>query len=240
MKTHTERLLGLTAALVTASCSGYSAGGTTPQPSKATLSATPAAFTFSLDQNAPQRVDITRSTGAFTSLQLVIGDPSIAGVTTPSLGGASATFSITPIAHGSTSVQVTDQSGATIRVNVTTASCGRPASLLAAQQLVPNPGATHVPTSIGTVYLLTYFQDRTTLSGNLHLIVGRHGSLEGGPLVAATAPPGTVFPTPIPIPNSTQIVVSATVPALAPAHQYKTQVYNDTCQPAVRGATFST
>lgn len=240
MKAHTELLLGLTAALVTASCGGYnSAGGTTP-PSKATLSATPAAFTFILDQNAPQRVDIMRSTGAFTSLQIVIGDPSVAGVTTPSLNGASATFSVIPIAHGSTSVQVTDQTGATTGLNVTTASCGRPASLLAAQQLVPSPDAKHIPTSIGTIYLLAYFQNGSTLSGSLHLIVGQHGSLEGGPLVAATAPPGTVLPTPIPIPNSTQIVVSATVPTLTTAQQYETQVYNDTCQPAVLSGTFTT
>jgi hypothetical protein len=112
--------------------------------------------------------------------------------------------------------------------------------MLAAQQLVPASGTINVSSSIGTLFFLAYFQNGVALSGNLHLIVGKHGTLEGGPLVAATAPPGTVFPTPIPIPNTTEVVVRASVPALAPAHQYRTEVYNDTCQPAVFAGAFST
>src|SRR5450755_2771203 len=236
-----RRLLGVMGGLALAGCGvnlASTVGATSPP--RAALSATPATFTFALDHNAPQVVTVTRSSGTFTSVLLSVADPTIVGVTDPTLSGASATFSIVPVAYGSTTVNVTDQTGATTAVDVSTASCGRPPSLLAAQQLVPSSGATHVSTSIGTLYFLAYFQKNVALSGNLHLIVGQHGSLEGGPLVAATAPPGTIFPTPIPIPNTTQMVVSASVPPLAPAQQYRTELYNDTCQPAELAGTFST
>jgi hypothetical protein len=244
MNVRAWQLLGVLTGLALAGCGGYypdrGVVGPMPSPSPVTLSATPSTYAFALDHNAPQLVNVTRSSGTFASLLLSVADPTIIGVTTPTLSGTSASFSIIPIAHGSTTVRLTDQTGAMTAVHVNTASCGRPASMLAAQQLVPASGATNVSSSIGTLYFLAYFQNGAALSGNLHVIAGNHRTLEGGPLVAATAPPGTIFPTPIPIPNTTDVVVSASVPALAPAQRYRTEVYNDTCQPAVLAGAFST
>ncbi|MGH7707446.1 MAG: hypothetical protein ACREM6_05900 [Vulcanimicrobiaceae bacterium] len=162
------------------------------------------------------------------------------GVTSASLAGATATFSVIPVARGATTITATDSSGAATSVSVATASCGRPPSLLAAQQVVPSPSATGVSTSIGTLYFVAYFLVGTSVSSNLHLTVGAHGTLEGGPLVEATLPPGIIPPTPIPLPNATDTIVSAMVPTLAAGQQYQTELYNDSCQPRVLGGAFST
>jgi hypothetical protein len=234
MNVSAQKTLILVCGLVLAGCSG---GNSSPSPQQVvTLSASPATYTFPLDDNTPEPVSVTRSNGTFTSLALGVADPTVVGVTAPALNGASATFSVIPIAHGATTVTATDSTGAATSVSVTTASCGRPASLVAAQQVVPTAGATGVSASIGTLYFVAYGGG----TGNLHLIVGAHGTLEGGPFVAATLPPGTVLPPPIPLPGVTDTIVSATVPALVPGQQYQTQLYNDTCQPAVLAGTFST
>jgi len=230
-----------------AGCSSDQRGGH-PQPCTGciVLSTTPTAYTFPLDNNTPEPVTVTRSRGSFSSLSLSVGDPTQIGVTTPTLNGAKATFSVIPIAHNyaasnpATTVMLTDSSGAEGSVGITTASCGRPASLLAAQQIFPASGATGTSSSVATVYFVAYFLTGAGVSGSLHVAVGAHGTLEGGPLVAASPPPGTVLPTPIPLPDATDIVVSATVPMLAAGQTYQTQLYNDTCQAPVVAGTFST
>lgn len=242
MNVSAQKTLIVVCGLVLAGCSG---GNSSPSPQPTTpqvvtLSASPATYTFPLDNNTPEPVSVTRSNGTFTSLALGVADPTVVGVTAPALNGTSATFSVIPIAHGATTVTATDSTGASTSVSVTTASCGRPSSLVAAQQVVPAAGATGVSASIGTLYFVAYSLNGLGAAGNLHLIVGAHGTLEGGPLVAATLPPGTVLPTPIPLPGATGTIVSATVPALVPGQQYQTQLYNDTCQPAVLAGTFST
>ena len=104
----------------------------------------------------------------------------------------------------------------------------------------PASGATGTSSSVATVYFVAYFLTGAGVSGSLHVAVGAHGTLEGGPLVAASPPPGTVVPTAIPLPDATDIVVSATVPMLAAGQTYQAQLYNDTCQAPVVAGTFST
>jgi hypothetical protein len=137
-------------------------------------------------------------------------------------------------------VTAADPSGASTFVNVTSAACSTSPTLVAAQQFSPASGAFGVPAGVGTIYFVVYFSNGTTPGGNLHLVVQPHGTLEGGPLVSATMPPGTTLPTPIPLPNATGVVMSATVPALATGQQFETILYNSTCQPAVIGGSFST
>ncbi len=224
--------------LVAVGCSGGSGGG--PAPAPVTLSVSPSSYTFALDDNAPVTVTVTRTGGPFASLALGVADPTIVGVTPLTLSGSAATFSVIPVARGATAVTAVDGSGASASFSVTTASCGRPATLVAAQQFVPAAGATAVAPSIGKMYFVGYFVNGVRAGGKLHLIVGAHGTQEGGPLVQATPPPGTVLPTPIPLPGVTDTVLSATVPALVAGQSYQTQLYNDTCQPAVLAGAFST
>jgi len=75
----------------------------------------------------------------------------------------------------------------------------------AAQQIFPASGATGTSSSVATVYFVAYFLTGAGVSGSLHVAVGAHGTLEGGPLVAASPPPGTVVPTAIPLPDATDI-----------------------------------
>lgn len=221
---------------------GCGGGGSSAAPAQSvTLSVAPAAFTFPLNDNTPEPVSVMRSTGAFASLGLSVGDPTVVGVTAPNLTGASAAFAIIPIAHGATTITATDGTGASTSVSVTTATCGRPPSFLAAQQVVPASGATSVTPSIGQLYFVVYVVSGAGVSGNLHLSVGAHGTLEGGPIVTSSLPPGTILPSPPPLPGPvTSATVSATVPALGAGQQYQTQLYNDTCQGAVVAGTFST
>ncbi|MDQ2663377.1 MAG: hypothetical protein M3Y18_04990 [Candidatus Eremiobacteraeota bacterium] len=208
--------------------------------SPATLAISPASYAFNLDQNAPQTITVTRSSGNFTSLTLSIADPTVVGVFLPTILGSTATFEVIPIAHGTTTVSATDQNGNSATVAVSTALCGRPASLVAAQLFVPATAATGVSSAIGTLYFVAYIVRGAALSGSAHLAVGQHGSLEGGPLVAATAPPGVALPTPIPLPHTTDVIVRASVPPLAAGQHYQAQIYNDTCQPSVIAGSFST
>lgn len=236
----TQKTFFAVCGLMVAGCSGGNSAPSYYSGTPATLLAKPAQYTFSLDNNTPETVSVTRAAGTFSSLGLSVADPTIAGVTMPTLSGATATFSVIPIAHGATTVTATDGTGSSTSVSIATASCGRRASLVAAQQAFPASGATGVSTSIGTLYFVAYFLNGVGLSGRLHLTVGTHGTLEGGPLVAATLPPGAVLPTPIPLPNVSDTIVSATVPALAVGQQYQTELYNDTCQSAVLAGKFST
>lgn len=226
--------------LLLGGCGGGSTS--TPQPGApaVTLSANPSSYTFSLNETAPVPVTISRSVATFASLGLAVGDPTQIGVTIPVLGGATATFSVIPVANGSTTVTATDGSGVSTTVGVASALCGRPSSIAAFQLLIPTSGASGVSTSIGTMYFYVYFASPTPQSGSLHLIVGQHGTLEGGTYAPATLPPGTVLPTPPPIPYMSSEIVAAAVPRLVAGQQYKTELYNDPCQPADVAGTFST
>jgi hypothetical protein len=247
MKLADPKVLIFACAATLVGCSSDESGGR-PQPCTGCIliGTTPSAYTFPLDNNMPELVTARMSRGSFTSLSLSVGDPTQIGVTTPTLSGAEATFSVIPIAHNyaaanpGNTVMLTDSSGAQGSVGITTASCGRPASLLAAQQIVPASGATGTSTSVGTVYFVAYFLTGVGVNGSLHMAVGAHGTLEGGPLVAASPPPGTSLPTPIPLPDATDIVVSATVPMLTAGQTYQTQLYNDTCQAPVIAGAFAT
>jgi len=78
--------------------------------------------------------------------------------------------------------------------------------------------------------------------GNLHLIVGSNGTLDSfAPVVGGgSLPPGVALPTPIPLPNAVSVVGYTTVPPLASGQRYQTQLYLDSCHPAVLAGEFST
>ncbi len=226
-------------AVVPAACGGGGSGpGSPAQP--VTLTFSPPSYTFALDDDAPLTVSLTRSQGPFNELALGVADPTIVGLTPLSFSGSVATLSVVPIAHGSTDVTALDGSGASASFAVATATCARPPSLEAAQQIVPAPGASAVSTGIGKLYFVGYFKTGVRPGGKLHLIVGNTGTQEGGSLSPATPPPGTVLPSPIPLTGTTSAVLAASAPALIAGRSYRTQLYNDTCQPAVIAGNFST
>lgn len=229
---------------------GCSSGSDSPSPSPTPaplLVANPTNITFASSDfiSSPQPVTITSAGGFGSGLNVSVGDPTQFGASLAlPTQSTTASLSIFPISSGfmggTSSVSLGDSFGSIATVSVTQGACGRPASLLAAQQAVPANAATGVSTAVGKLYFVAYYYNGTPISGRLHLAVGAHGTLEGGPLVAATLPPGTALPTPIPLLDASDTIVSATVPTLLPGQQYRTQLYNDTCQPPLIGGSFST
>ncbi len=243
----TLRLSVAVASLFVAACSSGS-GTPSPSPTAAPpLVANPTSVSFSIadDIGSPQAVDITSAAGFGSGLTVSVGDPTQLGaaVALPNQP-TMATLSIYPISSGlsggSSGVSLGDSLGGTAMISVTQEACGRPASLVDAQQAYPANASTGVSTNVGKLYFVAYFYHGAPTSGRLHLTVGSHGTLEGGPLVAATLPPGTLLPTPIPLPDTSDTIVSATVPTLLPGQQYRTQLYNDTCQSPIIAGSFST
>jgi hypothetical protein len=154
-----------------------------------------------------------------------------------------ARFIVYPIAHGSTTATFT-AGGASATITATTGNCGRPDALSPASQLVyPQPGATGVSPSIGKLYFAVwlrgiYIVPPTFPPINLHLIAGAHDTQEGSALQPDTPPPGSA-------PVNTQQqgtlqYMSATVTALRSATAYRTQIYDDACQPALLTGSFTT
>jgi len=125
-------------------------GGVASVPSQSvSLSAAPSAYAFTLQSDYSSPIDVTRSSGVFSSLTFGFSDPTIAGVTAVTFSGTKATFSILAISPGTTTVTAKDSSGATAAVNVTVPPCsGSPPQIVAAQQVVPPNGATGVSTAI--------------------------------------------------------------------------------------------
>jgi len=169
-----------------------------------------------------------------------VDDPRQAGASIPVRESSTQAFmSIYPISHGkagSTTVTVTDASGASAKIAVSQQACGRPDALAIAQLYYPLAAKRHVPPSIGSVFLNVYYNalpsPAPTPLTRLHLIVGTSGTLEAGPLRDATPPPGAIAPTPIPGPFVIR-TMKADVPALPAQSAIRVQVYDDNCQPPV-------
>lgn len=222
--------------------------GSTPAPSPSvTLSASPASFTFSgLDPMPPPQGGWVAASPTPVSLALSIdvADPTVIGVSIgESFAAWPARFIVYPVAHGSTTATFS-AGGASTTITAATGLCGRPDALSPASQLVyPRPGATNVPASIGKLYFAvwlvgTYFAPATFPTIGSHLIVGAHETQEGSTLQADTPPPGSA-----PVDTTRQGTLqymSATIPPLRAATAYRTQIYDDTCQPALLTGSFTT
>lgn len=221
-----------------AACSGQMAN------SNASISgplvANPSSVQFSIAQFLPpaQPVQLTKANGTSGPFSLSVANPTVVGASSPVSSGGSASFSVFPIAAGSTSITVADASGASVTVTAATSACGRPDNLGPSQMVFPKPGATGVATSIGKIYfgVLSVLAPKQT---NLHLIAGQNGTLEGGTLHPDTPPPGSGSVTPTPQ-YPTVTYMSATVPALQAETNYRTQIYDDACQPANLTGAFTT
>ena len=199
------------------------------------------AFSIARFLPSPVQVELQSSALFFPDWTVAVGDPTQAGASQPVLtSGSTATFQTYAIALGSghTAITVSNANGGATSVDVTQAPCGRPDDLQAKSHLVlPAPGSMNVSPEIGTLYFAVYSVSRTP-AGNAHLIVGQYGTLEGGALVAAPLPPGAQGSKSAP--GYTLTYMKAAIPTLPAGAHIRTQIYDDTCEPALLTGRFST
>ena len=183
------------------------------------LSFSPSSVAFALDQPS-QRVTAIEARGdvtpapATSPLAFGFSDPTVAGIASPTPGDTPGAFTAISVAHGTTTLSVTDGNGIQGSLDVTGASCGRSDDLSDTPVLVsPQSGATGVPTGVGKLYFGVYTTTATPETTNLHLIVGAHGTYEAGSLSPAPAlPTGAATAHPA-RPNQTLTYLSVAVPA---------------------------
>jgi hypothetical protein len=215
-----------------------------PPPPALTLTVSPTSVTFDIFQPVPASQPIVLSGSALTSgppLVVSIADPTIVGVTpVVFIVQGPPTFAINPVAHGSTTISFIVGT-ASASVTATTGTCGRPDFLRPESQLIfPQPGLTSVSTSVAKLYFAVAYPNSSAGPSGVHLnlIVGQHATQPiGVTLQNDTAPPGAATPTPSPF--FQYQVMSVPVPLMS-ATAYRTQLYDDTCQPAVLTGGFTT
>lgn len=220
-------------------------GLATMAPTRSSLVAHPSSVTFPISPTipSPQAVHLSSASRLDPPLRVSVMDSTELRVSAPRLTSArSATLSIYPISsgvNGSTTVTVTDAANVSATIKACQEVCGRPDNLFGppgSQLIYPRAGSMHVPTTIGTLYFSVV--SNVAPSGYLHLIAAQNDAVEGGPLQPATPPPGATGVTSSPGPVLTYM--SATVPMLHAGKTYRTQIYDDACQPPVLTGRFST
>jgi hypothetical protein len=195
------------------------------------LTAKPRGVAFDLSLlPAAKRVTLTDASGIGSSFVVNVADPTQVGVSKPVRESATqARMLVYPISRGSsgsgmTSVNVR-ASGATVTIAASQQLCARPDSLLAAVLVNPKKNAHGVSTTVGKLIFAVEYYPLTNVPPKmyLHLIVGAHGTLEGGRLQGNQQLEGVR-------PMYGYKYLSASVPVL-PAHaRIRTQLYDDTCQ----------
>jgi hypothetical protein len=221
-----------------------------PNDASRSLVATPAHVAFRVASliPLPQLVTLTDAAGVGSRFAVDVDDPTQVGVAAvrPVNATRARTFFYAISSGeggdgGTTTVTIALPSGAAVRVPVTQEPCGRPDNIVHADLIYPPKHRTKVAPSIGALYFAVYSEVAPSAAypAHLHLIAGKHATLEGGTLAQATPPPGSVVPMPPPGPFVTTYMKGdvATLPSTV---QIGTQVYDDTCQPPILAGTFST
>ncbi len=220
-------------------CACSSGSGTASVATPNQIAASPSALFFQVELGAPPSVPVTVSGARALDSNFAVSvlDPTVIGYTAPSISGRTATLSVFAIAPGSTSISFSDAGGSAVVTTGSGSPCGRPNNLSYASTLIaPAPGATSVPTNVGSLYFAVY--SYVAPAANLHVIVGAHQSFEAGALAVASPPPGT--PAAAPIAGQLLTYMKATVPQLSPGTSYRTELYGDTCEGALLAGSFST
>jgi hypothetical protein len=141
----------------------------------------------------------------------------------------------------STKVTIAGKAGSSVTVAVTQEPCGRPDNIIHADLIYPPIGTKRVSRTVAALYFAVYAETApsTQFPANLHLILGKHETLEGTTLTKAAPPPGSVIPTPVPGTFVTTYM-KGSIPPLPAKTTIQTQVYDDTCQPPILAGAFST
>lgn len=125
-------------------------------------------------------------------------------------------------------------------VTISQFSCGRPEAIVHADLIYPPIGTKNVSPDARALYFMVYKVQHAAIPQiGLHLILGKDRTAEGGDLVRATPPPGSVIPTPPPGPFDSMSMKGA-IPRLPATTSIQSQIYDDTCQLAIMPGNFKT
>lgn len=224
-------------------------GGPIPQqpltPSVSSLMLNPALQQFP----SPVPVTVTAPDGFFDPLAVTSSNPALVGAWVTNASGNTATVDVIPIGGtggvGATPVTVYLTAGpAAGSFTVSSPLCGRPDALTYAQLLFPPSGASAVPVSTPTIYVAGFFPHGlippgSPPPGRLHFVVGTtlKATIEGTALSAATPPPGSATPAPVP---GDMLSGSEPMPHLLPGGTYSVYLYDDACEEPFLAGTFTT
>lgn len=111
----------------------------------------------------------------------------------------------------------------------------------ATAMIAPAPGATHVASTVGTLYFTVFSHSpQFVATARIHLVIGGTQTLEGtSALVLATPPGGAPTPAPLP-PGLYEYVEAGTIPTLPVGTIMQALLYDDTCQAPTAAGSFST
>lgn len=231
-------LCSLVVGLVLAACGGgaasSSASSGSTRPPVAALTLAPSNASFSGSNGQQVSVSVTGATG---SLTFVVADPTIARV----IPSGANSFTVTPIAGGTTTINVTDAVGSTGNFSVSTFVCTPPSPAL--DWVYPAYGSSNVSASTPNVWFGIYLTGNpveATISDYYPYLIGNDGStIQGQNLVqSSSTPPAGATP---PSPGYTYTYYTSAI-GLKTGMNYKVQLVDnrEQCLPPHVYGTFST
>jgi hypothetical protein len=240
MRVSTAASALLTLGISIAGCSG--GGGSNPGEGQHGLVATPPQL--SAQSSYPAQILVT---GIHGLPKVTLADPTFADIGTPLVNGSSASFTVSPVAGGNTSITVTDGSGDSVIIPVSIALCEPPVPALAllAENVAlpmpsPSPGSGTLPIRLSTIFVTTLANTQPFVTDFSLRLIGSDGSIyEGPPLAPASQAPAATGATPAPAPSGdTEYFDPA--PVLQAHTAYRVQLLGEHCLPPDVFGSFST
>ena len=229
-----------------AGCSSSSGSSSSPVQAITAAPLVAAPASVSVGSGFPAQVLVTGLHGAPT---ITIADQTLADVSPPVVNGSAAAFTVSQVAGGHSTISVSDPTGASVTIPVTTQLCVPPTpaiTMLGANVVLatptPAPGTAIPPSGNGTtIFFSSPNQTPWNQAGlwsqmRVRLIGSDRSILYGGPIypVSQLTPP----PTPVPISSTSAEWYSGVVP-LPKGLSYQVQLVGEACAPADVLGSFS-
>lgn len=233
-------IAGVSLAALLAGCGG-GGGGSTPAPPSApvfsALMAQPAAVTFTTQAGQQSAITVAGGTAPY---KVKASDARLISLSTGSVANSGGTFSVSPVASGTSDIFVTDSTGASTTVTVTTPVCLPPAPTV--QLSFPAGSSTGVSAQTNAVWVADYASDSALPYINTFALrlVGSDGSIIAGTNLQQQ--PGGPPAGSRSLPSASYVYATSNVSGLAAGVSYQVQLVNVvySCMPVGTFETFST
>lgn len=223
--------------LLISGCGG-SSGTTSPTTNSQSVTAQPQALTF--NQQAGQQATVTLNGGA-PPYTVKAADARFVNVSPVAMNAGVGTFTVIPVAGGSTSIAANDRNGGSVTVSVSTQVCTPPSP--ETFLTYPSSGASGISSSITQVWIADPNSDPglSNLGAFAIRLVGSDGSSVQGAnfTITQSQPPAGSAPPPS---GPTYTYATSSVSGLKAGLTYQAQLTNSAypCMPPAVLGTFST